>query len=463
MPAKTSTLKTPKTNVSSASRLQQKVKFNPKLVLALSILLIATLGFIYIFFSKASALKEYVYYAGYTTANNKNSVEVWDPTTKSMVKSIDLPAYPSQNGCTTNRPYWYDHVLELRSANRAFVIPSGCGGLQSESLLVPSIDTTTHTYTGKSLALTTKSGMLDVVSNEIKKQYYVHDYNGGTVTVVDGLTNAVVKTLNVNDVAGVFAEGIVVSGDGQWLVILYGNDERGSGADPTAYKNVVIYDTATYTNKRSLKANASGFAFKNRSHTHNAVSVAGSQDIYAVGRVDDTNGNVTKLQLIKITIQPTSIFAAVGQDLPTTNLQFDDVASIQPGYIHIMSMKGYDPNVNKAYPLLLKYNVSTKQFETAPGANIDTIQSGEMFASQDPSVAIITTYNTLSTYNFSTGAVNSYIPRQGTPVLGSVIPTTPSPTATATVSSSPSTSTTPTASTSTTAPVPSTGGGNTTN
>lgn len=458
MPAKTSATKTPKTNVSNTSKLQQKFTFNPKIVIALVILLVATLGFIYIFFSKASSLKEYVYYAGYTTANNKNSVEVWDPTTKSMVKSIDLPAYASQTGCTTNRPYWYDHVLELRSANRAFAIPSGCGGLQAENLLVPSIDTTTHTYTGKSLALTTKSGLLDVASNEVKKQYYIHDYNGGTVTVVDGLTNTVVKTLNVNDVAGVFAQGIVVSGDGQWLVILYGGDGRGSGADPNTYKNVVIYDTATYTNKRSLKANASGFAFKNRSHSHNAASVAGSPDIYAIGRVDDANGNVAKLQLIKIAIQPTSIFAAVGQDLPTTNLQFDDIASIQPGYIHIMSMKGYDPNVNKAYPLLLKYNVSTKQFETAPGANIDTIQSGEMFASQDPSVAIITTYNTLSTYNFSTGAVNSYIPRQGTPILGGVIAT---PTATPTTI--PPTTSTTASPTVTATPTPSTGGGNTTN
>ncbi len=424
---------TSKSNIAK-SKLTTKSLFNLKTASALAVALVVLLGFVYILFSQAGSQKEYVYYAGYTTANGKNSVEVWDPTAANqLVKSIDLPAYPSQTGCTTNRPYWYDRVVELRSANLAFVLPSGCGNSSNntESLLIPSVNTASHTYTGKALSYSGGQN-LDAIANESKKHIYLYDTNKSKITVIDGPTNTAIKTINTTFEAGIDVTDVVVSGDGLSLIVLYGSDGRGSYSNPATYKNVVIYDTSTFAEKGRFKANESGFAFKNRSHSHGAASITGSNIVYAISRVANSNSATTKLQLTTLN---TANLTATSIDLPTTNLQFDDIASIQQNYLYIMTMKGYDPATQKSLPLLLKYNLTSKQFESAPGANIDTTQSGVMFSSQNPQVGIITTYNTLSTYNFSTGVVANYVPRQGTPILGGAINTatpTPSPTPTAT-------------------------------
>lgn len=430
------------------SKISQKTSFNPKQLIVLMIAIVALIGFVFIFLTRAGTQKEYVYYAGYTTANAKNSVEVWDPTTNALVKAINLPAYPAQTNCASNPPYWYDSVVELRSANRAFVLPTGCSGSTNKSVLLPSIDTATHTYTGKALSLTF-NGLLDVVPNEVKKQIYVFDQTSQTVVAVDGVANTALKTLNIAMTGGgVFPVGIAVSGDGASLVVLYGSDLR-SAPNPATYKNVVVYDTTTFAEKGRFKANEAGFAFRNRTHSRIGASVSGKPVVYAVAQASSTAGstnNPTKLQLATIN---TANYTAAIVDLPTTNPQFDDIAQIQKDYIHIMTMKGYDPATQNSSPLLLKYNVLTSKFESAPGASINTQQSGVMYSSTDPLVGIITTFNTLSTYNFSTGVVAPYVQRSGTPILGGVISST-----TTTVTPPPTTTVTPTPTTTTTTVAP---------
>lgn len=409
------------------SKISRKASFNPKQLIVLMIAVVALVGFIFIFLSRAGTQNEYVYYAGYTNANSKNSVEVWDPTTKSLAKSIDLPFYPAQVNCASSPSYWYDHVVELRSANRAFVLPSGCTGDSTSGVLMPSIDTTNHTYTGKALSLT-HSGALDAVANETKKHIYVYDTNAQTLIAVDGVTNTAIKTLNIAmSGGGVFPVGAAVSGDGASLVVLYGSDLR-STPNPATYKNVVVFDTTTFAEKGRFKANESGFAFRTRSHSRSGAAVSGKAVVYAVAQASPATGstNPTKLQLATIN---TANFTATIVDLPTTNPKFEDIAQIQKDNIHIMTSKGYDPATQNSSPLLLKYNVLTLKFEPAPGASIAAPQSGMMYSSVDPMAGIIDTYSSLSTYNFSTGAVAPYVPRSGTPILGGVItaPTTVTP------------------------------------
>ena len=160
MPTKPSTSKKPRSNVSTASKLQQKVKFNPKLVLALSILLVATLGFIYIFFSKASTNVRLVYalkFNGYDTNNNSQySLFGYDATTNKSDPSINisLPAFDAQTGCkqATGNGLSYGGLVQPSSSSPLFVLTGVCIPTdQSTSKTAPSygykipiIDTQNH-------------------------------------------------------------------------------------------------------------------------------------------------------------------------------------------------------------------------------------------------------------------------------------------------------------------------------
>lgn len=429
-----------KSNVAKKSSLVSSKNFNAKLVAIFVGVLVVALGFLYVFLSRASAQKEYIYYP---PAEYSNDLLVSDPVTGSVAKMITLPKYKAQTSCPpstdgTPRTTGYRYVVNLKSLNLAFAIPQGChSSALTDEVTVVSINTQSHTLTTNNYTFNLKGSQLHAYVNEQKKLLYLFAPNDSSkMLVIDGATSKLLREISVAQPSA-YASGFVVSNDGTKLYALYGQNSNSSY--PT-YNNIVAYDAVTGVQLSAGKFNASGLQYQTYAESFSLVTKDPSSSIlYGVGSVVQTNGNSQTSQLVAI--DTTNYANSKAYDLPGGYTSITDIEFAQ-GKVYMVAHKvQYDWSA----PKLLMWNPATKAFATTvPGSTLPA-NSTMLQISQDPTRMYLTSYGTVRQYIFDTGELLNSGVTYGAVVLGEPISTT-TPVATPTTTVKPPQTVAPTAS-----------------
>lgn len=184
------------------SKISQKALFNPKQLIVLMIAIVALIGFVFIFLSRAGSVRDYVFSVSQTTATASKLLYI-DPATNNVVKEINLPEFTAMTTCTDSQKPTYRSFVQSSGTSPLLVVPVPCtiaGDWKTatlQSYKIPIIDTTTNTL--RSSITFTATDFTEPIVNTAKNEVYVRSMNQANQKVsVFSLTNgALIKEIPV--------------------------------------------------------------------------------------------------------------------------------------------------------------------------------------------------------------------------------------------------------------------------
>lgn len=308
-----------KSNVAKSAAIKVGRRFDKRVVGILIVLLVVLVGYLFLRFSQASTLKDYAYSFPYDT----KSIDVIDPQTKALVKTISLatvPASPCKMPDGSTQAAKFSELTDAPGTDRAYAVPTGCYGGAGEltPMQIAVINTKDHSYTGTSITVNMyPGGFVHGIANIPKKHLYLLDTNNGRIAIVDMVTNKVIKYITaVSTDNGRMPVGMIASGDGSLAAILYGAKAGSMNAGTPDYYNVAVLDTTAYELVRKGKVSEEGF-IKNGFGGQNNLAADGTKTIYAVAQTLN-NGDSVDVQKMRIAkIDLSTLTASYSPELST--------------------------------------------------------------------------------------------------------------------------------------------------
>ncbi|MBP9827454.1 hypothetical protein KBC99_03180 [Candidatus Saccharibacteria bacterium] len=290
MPAKTA----PKTKGSNIAKsaLNLKTKFNPKLLIAIILVIVATLGFIYIFFSKAGSETQYIYDLrsnNSNTATDTIAITKVGYTHKEPIKTVAVPNSSSIfKSCSAGGFTFPSELISNEKARILLITSQRCNQAStSRDVIIPVFDTSLQAFSGNITANLRFDDQWRYAIDGTNRKLYI--YTSIEINAYDLNTKAFIRKWAVPE----GFDELIVSADGSIITALV---QRPNGA-----YNAISYNASGTEIIRKLLNQMPIRQYNNQDPGQNGA-IVGTDFSFILTEADGTQGTVTATKLNQRTL-----------------------------------------------------------------------------------------------------------------------------------------------------------------